>query len=198
MNTRSISLKTVPIPTHPSLNCLEGFAIFFHTRWLWQFPQWWQRWLNILDLSTTWNDLFYICVDDVSIWWKMFWIFAYLSLLCWFQFNSRIIKHITLNNWEMIAETRSYSFRWRSRCRRSRLCLRSLSLHLKLFWFRSSSTLSVNPLPRQTATSFTFNQRNVLPFQALLQLSQAEAVLVPGLDTPNRIRTQLAPTCTAI
>ena len=38
----------------------------------------------------------------------------------WFQFNSRIVRThfwniITLTNWKMIAETRSYIFRWRSR-----------------------------------------------------------------------------------
>ena len=49
----------------------------------------------------------------------------------WFQSNSRIVKThfasvMTLNNWEMIAETRSYIFRWRSRCRRRRVCVNSL------------------------------------------------------------------------
>ena len=33
---------------------------------------------------------------------------------------------MTLNNWEMITETRSYIFRWRSRCRRRRVCVNSL------------------------------------------------------------------------
>ena len=45
----------------------------------------------------------------------------------WFRFTSRIVEThfasvMTLNNWEMIAETRSYIFRWRSRCRRQRVC----------------------------------------------------------------------------
>ena len=49
----------------------------------------------------------------------------------WFQFNSRIVKAhfsgiMTLNNWKMIAETRSDIFRWRSRFRRRRVCLSSL------------------------------------------------------------------------
>ena len=42
---------------------------------------------DVLVLSTTWNDLFCSCVDDVSIWWQMF-----NFVLCpkrWFQFNSR-------------------------------------------------------------------------------------------------------------
>ena len=33
---------------------------------------------------------------------------------------------MTLNNWKMIAETRSYIFRWHSRFRRRRVCLSSL------------------------------------------------------------------------
>ena len=49
----------------------------------------------------------------------------------WFQFNSRIVKAhfsgiMTLNNWKMIAETRSDIFRWRSRFRRRCVCLCSL------------------------------------------------------------------------
>ena len=53
--------------------------------------------------------------------------FVFLALKRWFQFNVRIViadfeSVMTLNNWEMIAETRSYSFRSRSRCRRCRLC----------------------------------------------------------------------------
>ena len=46
----------------------------------------------------------------------------------WFQFKSRIVKAhfsgiMTLNTWKMIAETRSDSFRWRSRFSRRRVCL---------------------------------------------------------------------------
>jgi len=78
----------------------------------WHFKQ-------VLVLSTTWNDLFGKCVDDVSMWWQMFNFF----LLCpkrWFQFNSLIVRThfwsiMILNNWKMMAETRSYVFRWRSR-----------------------------------------------------------------------------------
>ena len=40
------------------------------------------------------------------------------------QFSSRM----TLNNWKMIAETRSYIFRWRCCFRRRRLCLSTLIL----------------------------------------------------------------------
>ena len=49
----------------------------------------------------------------------------------WFQFNSWIVKAhfsriMTLNNWKMIAETRSDIFIWRYRFRRRRVCLSSL------------------------------------------------------------------------
>ena len=73
---------------------------------------------DVLVLSTTWNYLFCSCVDDVSILWQMF-NFLFLCPKCWFQFNSRIARThfsstMTLNNWKMLAETRSYIFRWRS------------------------------------------------------------------------------------
>ena len=82
---------------------------------------------DVLVLSTTWNDLFCSCVDDMSIWWQMF-NFVFLCPKRWFQFNSRIIRthfssKMTLNYWKLIAETQSYFFRWRSRFRRRRVCL---------------------------------------------------------------------------
>ena len=85
---------------------------------------------DVLVLSTTWNDQFCRCVDDVSTWWQMF-KFVFLCPKHWFQFNSRIVgthfsRVMSLNNWKMIAETRSYIFRWRSRFRRRRDCLSSL------------------------------------------------------------------------
>ena len=81
---------------------------------------------DVLIFSTRWNDLFCSRSDDVSIWWLMF-NFVFLSLRGRFQFNSKIVRShfasvMTLNNWEMIAETRSYIFRWRPRCRRHRRC----------------------------------------------------------------------------
>ena len=74
-------------------------------------------------LSTTWNDLFCSCVDDVSIWWQMF----NLVFLCpkrWLipgQLADIFQAYLILNNWKMIAEARSYIFRWRSRFRRRRV-----------------------------------------------------------------------------
>ena len=78
-------------------------------------------------LSTTWNDLFCSCVDDVSICWHMF-SFVILCPKRWFQINSRTVRRhfssiMTLNNWKMIAEKWSFIFRWRSRFRRRRGCL---------------------------------------------------------------------------
>ena len=88
------------------------------------------RFEDVLVLSTTWNDQFCSCVDDVSIWWQMF-NFVLSCPKRWFQFNSRIVRTyfssiMSLNNWKMIAETRSHIFRWRSCFRRRRVCLSSL------------------------------------------------------------------------
>ena len=88
--------------------------------------------VDVLVLSTTWNDLFCSCVDDVSIWWQMF-NFVFLCPKRWFQFNSRIVRThfssiMSFNNWKMIAETRSHIFRWRSRFCRRRVCLSSLTV----------------------------------------------------------------------
>ena len=89
--------------------------------------------VDVLVLSTTWNDLFCRCVDDVSTWWQMFNV-VFLCPRRWFQFNSRLVRtHFSrmmiLNNWKMIAETRSYIFIWRSRFRRRCVCLSSLSIY---------------------------------------------------------------------
>jgi len=58
-----------------------------------------------------------------------------LSQKRWFQFNSRIVRThfasaMTLNNCERIAETRSFIFRWRSRCLLHRIYLSSLLTQL--------------------------------------------------------------------
>ena len=102
----------------------------------WQF-------VDVLVISTTWNDLFCSCVDDVSMRWQMF-NFVFLCPKRWFQINSRTVRRhfssiMTLNNWKMIAETRGYIFRWRPRFRRRRVCLSSLIVRLipivpALFW----------------------------------------------------------------
>ena len=88
---------------------------------------------DVLVLSTTWNDLICSCADDASIWWQMF-NFFFLSPKRWFQFNSRMLRThfariMTWSNRKMVAERRSYIFRWRSRCCRRRVCLSSLILH---------------------------------------------------------------------
>ena len=98
---------------------------------------------DVLDLSTTWNDLFCSCVDDVSIWWHMF--NFVLSLKSWFQFNSKTVRThfasiMTLNNWEMTAETQSYIFRWRSCSRRRCLWLSSVMMRRceALVWYKNA------------------------------------------------------------
>ena len=97
---------------------------------------------DVFVLSTTSNDLF-CSLDDLSIWWQMF-NFVFLCPKRWFQFNSMIVRiHfsniMTLNNWKMIADTRSYIFRWRSRFRRRRGCLSSLILRKTLYKFKHMS-----------------------------------------------------------
>ena len=91
----------------------RAFFIFWH-------------FVDVLVLSTTWNEMFCSCVDDVSIWWQMF-NFVFSCPKRWFQFNSRIVRTdfssiMSLTNWKMIAETRSHIFTWRSRFRRRRIC----------------------------------------------------------------------------
>ena len=59
---------------------------------------------DVLVHSTTWNDLFCSCVDDLSIWSQMF-NFVVSCLKSWFQFHSRIARTdfssiATLNNWK--------------------------------------------------------------------------------------------------
>ena len=86
--------------------------------------------VDVLVLSTTWNDQFCSCLDDVNIRWQIF-NFVFSCPKRWFQFNSRIVRTdfssiMSLNNWKMIAETRSHIFRCRSRFRRRRVCLSSL------------------------------------------------------------------------
>ena len=86
--------------------------------------------VDVLVVSTTWNDLFCRCVDDVSIWWQML-NFVFLCPKRWFEFNFRIVRTqfssiMRLNNWNMIAETRGHIFGSRSRFRRRRVCLSSL------------------------------------------------------------------------
>jgi len=107
-----------------------GFAHAFFNVW---------HFVDVLVPSTTWNDQFCSCVDDVSIWWQMF-KFVSLCPKRWFQFNSRIVgthfSSITsFNNWKMIAEMRSYIFRWRSRFHRLRVCLSSLMLVVTNWYF---------------------------------------------------------------
>ena len=156
------------------------FAGAFFTFWYFE---------DDLVLSTTRNDLFCSCVEDVSIWWQML-IFVFLCPKRWFIFNPRIVRTnfssiLTLNNWKMIAETRSYIFRWRSRFRRRRVCLSSLMLHnLRL------APVKLNIFPA-LGTRFKISCLAYLPFRWLgvflflsLAGSYSRAVL-PAPDTDN-------------
>ena len=81
--------------------------------------------VDVLILSKTWNDLFLQRCGRR----EQMLNYVFLSQKRWFQYNSRIgrthfASAMTLNNCERIAETRSYIFRWRSRCLLRRLCLK--------------------------------------------------------------------------
>jgi len=100
------------------------FACFAHA-----FFNFW-HFVDVLVLSTTWNDQFCSWVEDMSAWWQMF-NFVSLCPKRWFQLNSGIVRThfsriMSLNNWKMIAETQSYIFRWRSSFRWRSVCLSSL------------------------------------------------------------------------
>ena len=62
--------------------------------------------VDVRVLSTTWNDLFCSCVDEVKIWWQMF-KFVFSCPKRWFQFNSMIVRThfsniMSLNNWKWL------------------------------------------------------------------------------------------------
>ena len=85
----------------------------------------------ILCKTTTWNYLIYSFDDNLFN-------FVFLCPKCLLQFNSRTVRTrflsiMTLNNWKMITETRSYIFRWRSRLRWCRVCLSSLIRKFKIY-----------------------------------------------------------------
>ena len=113
------------------------FARAFFIFWLFE---------DVLVLSTTWNDLFCRCVDNVSTWWQMFNFFFFYVPSAGSKFNSRIVRThsssiTSLNNWKMIAETWSYIFRWRSCFRRRLVCFSSLFEVVLTTWTHNSKSL---------------------------------------------------------
>ena len=92
--------------THKKKNAFVRFA---HARAFFIFV----HFTAVLVLSTTWNDLFYSCVDDASTWPKCF-KFLFSNLKHSWQFNPgrKVSKHFasqtTWNNREIITENRSY------------------------------------------------------------------------------------------
>ena len=114
------------VHTNPQALSLKTHRVWIYARFARAYFIFW-HFEDVLVLSTTWNDLFCRCVDDVSIWWQML-----IFVLCpkrWFQFNSRIVitdfsSIMTLSNWKTIVEPRSYIFRWHSRFRRRRVCFK--------------------------------------------------------------------------
>ena len=80
--------------------------------------------------------------------------FVFLSVKRWFQFNFRIVRThfatmMTLYYWKMIAETRSYIFRWRSCFRRRLVCVNSLFITKIAFpraYFESTRKTGSSPI----------------------------------------------------
>ena len=98
---------------------------------------------HVLVLSTTWNDLFFSCVDDMSISWQMF-NFVLLSQKRWFQFNSRIVRthfssKMTLNNWKWLQKNLHFQMTF---------SLPSTSCLLKLP--NDTTTAQVNNIPSKS------------------------------------------------
>ena len=90
--------------------------------------------IDVLVLSTTWKwPVLQLCGRREHIMTSVqVYNIAFLPKKRWFQFNSRIVRThfasmMILNNWEIIAETRSYIFGWRSRSRRRCFCRNSLT-----------------------------------------------------------------------
>ena len=108
----------------------NAFFIFWHFQ-------------DVLVLSTTWMTCFAVvwatwAYDDKCSIFSLALVPMYVQLCPkrWFPFNSRIVRThfssiMTLNNWKMIAETRCYMFKWRSRFRRRRVYLSSLTTATK-------------------------------------------------------------------
>ena len=156
----------------------RAFFIFWHFK-------------EVLVLSTTWNNLFCSCVDDVSIWRQIFsFVFLCPTAKRWFQFNFRIVRThfssiMTLNNWKMIVETRSYIFRWRSRFRRRRVCLSSLfrQMHccLRDYLLRNSSWKIVLTLPKVSlcqSYQFTVAMLHVIQQQRTTNKSETQTYAI--------------------
>ena len=167
----------------------RAFFIFWH-------------WEDVLVLSTTWNDLFCSCVDDVSTWWQMF-NFVFVCPKQLLQFNSRRVRThflsiMTLNNWKLIAETRSYIFRWRSRFRRRRVCLSSL---LSVIALRSQTLCAMsmseaemsfpreeNSLTQRLAVSSADSFSLICATPTIFKLGIRSTRLRANSPTPTRLR----------
>ena len=95
--------------------------------------------------------------------------FVFLCPKRWFRFNSRIDRThfssiMTLNNWKMIAATRSYIFKWHSCFRQRRVCLSSL---VNLSCRENHSCQASESILRLFCTTWwTWNNRETLNLNA--------------------------------
>ena len=112
--------------------------------------------------------------------------FVFLCPRRWFQFNCRIVRThfwniMTLNNWKMIAETRTDIFRWRSRFHRRRVCLSPL-IAKQVIWRRGKTTTTAKctnmkkiPLQSESVQNYCFS----LSDMQICDFLVAIVVLVP-------------------
>ena len=98
-----------------------------------------------------------------------------LSSLCpkrWFQFNSKIVRThfssiMTLINLKMIAETRTYISRWRSRFRRRRVCFSSHFSVLRTWYIYTTQYFLPSVISTLHYFKFLIERRIMLAYQLI-------------------------------
>ena len=126
---------------------------------------------DVLVLSTTWNELFCSCVDNVSIWWQMF-NFVLLCPKRWFQFNSRRVRThfstiMTLNNWKNDWRNAKLHFQMTFSLP-STLCLLKLPNEADVSYFIPSSERSEELRRRSNVILVIFFTMAIWPFTRLI------------------------------
>ena len=97
------------------------------------------------------------------VWWTWAYDDKFLPKKRWSQLKSRIVNThfesiVTLNKWETIAETRSYNFGRRSRCRRRCVCVNCL---IPALWDLSNIALRWNILSWFERTEYRTKSKNL-------------------------------------
>ena len=126
---------------------------------------------DVLVLSTTWNELFCSCVDNVSIWWQMF-NFVLSCPKRWFQFNSRRVRThfstiMTLNNWKNDCRNAKLHFQMTFSLP-STSCLLKLPNEAHVSYFIPSSERSEELRRRSNVILVVFFTMAIWPFTRLI------------------------------